>query len=242
VSAAAEKALIAAVMLVATLSLFVATGALVDAHAPVSWLATRWDPAIPLVPAAVWPYASWYLAPWLLLAAPRRAFRRVAGATALAFAVCTAGFVLVPAVMERPEIAGGGASAHALRFLYRHDLPWNIFPSFHAALCAILWRPAFGGAWARRLMPWWMASICLACVLTRQHQILDVIVGFVVGAAALAMATAAQQRLERRYQEQASARQVSPWHALASRHTPAQPGAESAEPGSLPPVHSTRFR
>jgi hypothetical protein len=200
VSVAAEKALICAVMLVLTLSLWFAAGALMAAASPAPWLATRLDAAIPLVPAAVWPYASWYLAPWLLLAAPRREFRRVAAAAGLAFALCVGGWVLVPAAMVRPEIAGDGATARALRFLYRHDPPWNIFPSFHAALCAVLWKPAFGGLWTRRLVPWWMAIICVACLLTRQHQILDVVAGLAAGVAALAIAAAAQRQLERRYQ------------------------------------------
>jgi membrane-associated phospholipid phosphatase len=80
---------------------------------------------------------------------------------------------------------GRTASERALLWLDRVDPPWNIFPSFHAALCAILWRPAFGGRVTRAIMPIWMSLICAACVLTKQHQILDVAAGLVAGFAAI---------------------------------------------------------
>jgi hypothetical protein len=184
------------VLLAFTVPAFFGAAALSIKHEPVAWLSTRWDAFIPQVPGAVWPYLSWYIAPWFLLAAPQRDFRRFASAIALTFAICTLAYVSLPAAIERPSVRGGTLSESALLLLYRHDPPWNIFPSFHAALCAILWRPAFGGRILRTIMPLWMSSICTACVLTRQHQILDVLVGVLVGCAALAVVTAAFNRLD----------------------------------------------
>lgn len=197
VSAAAEKAVVSAILLAITLPVFYGSEALITRHWPAAWLETNWDTRIPLVPGTVWIYMSWYLAPWRVLAAPPREFRRVAGAIALAFTVCMICYVVLPVSMVRPAIAGQSLSERALRFLYEHDPPWNIFPSFHAALCAVLWRSTAGGAFARWTMTLWMASICTACVLTKQHNLVDVVAGILVGVVALAAASAVLRRFSR---------------------------------------------
>jgi membrane-associated phospholipid phosphatase len=197
ITPAAEKALISVVLSAIIVPLFIATGELPANHAPASWLITRWDSIIPVMPIAVWPYISWYLAPVPLLAATRRNFRLAACAIALAFVVCTIGYVVFPASMQRPAIAGSTLSERVLLLLYGIDPPWNIFPSFHAALCAVLWRPLFGGGVARKIMPLWMATICASCVLTKQHNLIDIVVGLVVGFLSLAVVTAAFHRLEK---------------------------------------------
>lgn len=195
ISAFAEKALISAVLLVITITVFFAAAARTT-HVSVGWLTTRWDTYIPLVPVAVWPYASWYLAPWLMLLAPRGEFRRIASAIAVAFTICTFFYVVFPVSIERPAVPGATQSERALLFLYKYDPPWNIFPSFHAALCVLLWRPVFCGAFVRKIMPLWMSFICVACVLTKQHNLLDIVAGMIVGCVALAVATATLNRLK----------------------------------------------
>jgi len=197
VSASLEKALITVVLFVVTVLVFFATGALTKTHVSPAWLVTRWDLSIPLVPIAVWPYFSWYVSPLPLLAASRQDFRRVACAVVLAFAISILGFIVFPASIQRPVIAGGTLSERALLLLYKYDPPWNIFPSFHAALCAILWRPVFGGRLARMLMPVWMSTICVACVLTRQHHLLDIVAGLLLGFFTLAAVTAIFNQLEK---------------------------------------------
>jgi hypothetical protein len=197
VNTVAEKAMVSAILLAVTIPVFYGTEALITRHQAAPWLVTRWDAKIPLVPAAVWIYVSWYLAPWLVLAAPAREFRRVASAIVLAFTVCMICYVLVPASIERPAILGQTLSERALRLLYEHDPPWNICPSFHAALCAVLWRSAAIGSLAKWMMKIWMAAICTACVLTKQHNILDVAAGILVGTGALAAATATLRHLQR---------------------------------------------
>src|SRR5262249_16031109 len=158
-------ALVSTVLLAVTVPVFFAAGALASTHAPVSWLTTRLDSSIPLVPIAVWPYVSWYVAPWLVLAAPRKDFRRIATALGLSFATCTFFYIASPASLPRPEIVGTSLSERVLLLLYANDPPWNIFPSFHAAVCALLWKPGFGGSMLRRATPVWMATVCVACVL-----------------------------------------------------------------------------
>lgn len=197
VNAVGEKALVSAVLLVVTIPVFYGAEGMIRQHVAAPWLVTRWDSRIPLVPAAAWVYMSWYLAPWFVLAAPARRFRRVATSVTLAFAFCMICYVLLPVSIERPIVLGQTLSERALRFLYLHDPPWNIFPSFHAALCAVLWRSAAGGLPARWAMRIWMAAICGACVLTKQHNLLDIPVGIAVGGGAVTVAGVVLRRLER---------------------------------------------
>ena len=197
VSAVGEKALVSAILLVVTIPVFYGAEGMIRQHVAAPWLVTRWDTRIPLVPAAAWVYMSWYLAPWFVLAAPAQQFRRVATSVALAFVFCMICYVLVPVSIERPIVLGQTLSERALRFLYRHDPPWNIFPSFHAALCAVLWRSAAGGWPVQWLMRIWMAAIFAACVLTKQHNILDIPAGIAVGSSAVTAAGAVLRRFER---------------------------------------------
>lgn len=192
-----EKAFISGVLLAITVSVFFAGGARTT-HVRATWLVTRWDTFIPLVPAAVWPYVSWYVAPWLLLAAPRREFRRAASAIALAFIICACCYFAFPVSIERPTVVGGAVSERLLNFVYKYDPPWNIFPSFHAAMCAILCMPTFGGVVVRKIMPVWMSAICVACVLTKQHNLLDIVAGVIVGVVALVATTTTLNRLKTR--------------------------------------------
>jgi hypothetical protein len=198
VSALREKALVSAALLAITIPVFYGSEALITRHWPESWLTTRWDARIPLVPGAVWIYLSWYLAPCRVLAAPPREFRRVASAIALAFTLCMICYVAFPFSMTRPVVAGDSSSERALRLLYHYDPPWNIFPSFHAALCAVLWRSAAGSPFVRWAITLWMAAICAACVLTKQHNVLDVAAGVFVGLGALGLAGAANRYISRR--------------------------------------------
>jgi PAP2 superfamily len=188
-TATTEKALVSSLLLAVTVPVFLATGEIASTHRPAAWLVTRWDSSIPLVPSAIWFYLSWYMAPWLLLAAPRQEFRRVSVAIALAFVVCNLCYLAFPVSVERSAVLGSGLSESALRMLYQHDPPWNTFPSFHAAVCAILFGSSFPGGFSRQGMQVWMSAVCLACVLTKQHYMLDILAGLLVGFSAIRLAT-----------------------------------------------------
>lgn len=150
------------------------------------WLTTPVDAWIPVVPAAVWIYMSWYPATGTLFFADDRNFRRGYLAYVVAFVLCVIGFVLFPVSMTRPPIRiEEGLSAAALRVLYAADPPVNIFPSFHAAVAAILYRLRPRRSLVTVGVAMWTLAVCIACVLTRQHYVLDVCAGFVVGLSSL---------------------------------------------------------
>jgi membrane-associated phospholipid phosphatase len=153
------------------------------ANPPPPWLVSGVDGRIPLVPASVWLYASWYVAPIVIVFADRATFRRAALAVLLGFLICAIGWVAVPATMPRPQLDGeSGASIAMLQTVYRMDPPSNLFPSFHATLAAIVARVAAVAPGPLGLVVrGWMVAICVSCVATKQHYLLDVLAGALVG-------------------------------------------------------------
>jgi hypothetical protein len=170
---------------------FVGVAVVANAHAvpPPSWLLTRFDAAIPFVPAAVWPYVSWYPSSFLLLLAPRAQFRRLCFAEFTAYLICSVGHLLWPVFIVRPVLDGlDGPSVTVLRALYALDPPVSLFPSFHAAVPPILLQLRPPSRALRVGLVLWMIAICVSCILTKQHYVLDVIAGLAVGFGAVAIA------------------------------------------------------
>jgi membrane-associated phospholipid phosphatase len=184
-----EKCLVALALAVVFPSVFLASGYLVgyDLTPSLAWPESPIDTWVPFVPAAVWPYVSWYLVPALVLTLDGPAFRRAWVAEVVAFLICLVIFIVMPSSMTRPAVAPGGAlSLRMVRALYALDPPTNVFPSFHAALawvvCGTVQPRAILG---RALMGVWLLAVCAACVLTKQHYVLDVLAGSAVGAVTL---------------------------------------------------------
>jgi membrane-associated phospholipid phosphatase len=183
-SARREKLLVSVTLLIIVLAVFLSVAPAASAGRTSSppWVASRFDDVVPLVPSAVWVYLSWYVVPLVILGTDRRQFRRAAAAVLLAFLTCAAGWTLLPASMDRPDLeAAGGLSSFALRTVYAIDPPSNLFPSFHAAFAAIVLRVPMGARAARGAILVWMLAICVSCVLTKQHYLLDVGGGVLVG-------------------------------------------------------------
>jgi membrane-associated phospholipid phosphatase len=79
--------------------------------------------------------------------------------------------------------------------LYHFDAPTSLFPSFHAA-CAIVLQQSLKSQTrlARAAVMAWAVALCCSCVLTKQHYMLDVAVGAVVGRISFRIATAQPAR------------------------------------------------
>ena len=233
----AEKVAVSIGIQAITATLFVAVQrATASADVPVPpWLVSRVDAWLPFVPATVWLYASWYVAPAMLCAAERAEFRRAAAAIVVAFAVCAVGWVWLPATMDRPRLDGvPGASAAALRLVYAIDPPRNLFPSFHAALAGVIALvPGVHGRVARGVVVAWMAAICISCVLTKQHYLLDVLGGLVVGLSAITAIEMVGDYLARRRPSGARVPRRQNVAAAPSRKA-ATPAAQSSPEPSAP--------
>jgi len=183
----AEKGVVVLVLLVLLGGgfFFLAAYASGRAAVPPAWFLTRLDDAMPLLPGSVWIYLSWYPASAAVIFADRDGFRRAYTAYVIAFAQCVLGYVAFPIVIGRPLVPPQlGIDGAALGVLYSVDPPTNLCPSFHAAIATILVRVVSHKRLARVAHVWFIA-LCGACLLTRQHYVLDVVGGVAVGLVAI---------------------------------------------------------
>lgn len=143
------------------------------------------DRKIPLVPAwilvYIGSYVYWILGYILIFRVSRKHCRICARADVFSKLVCGVFFVLMPTLMNRPEVTGGGLLNWLVKFIYASDSPNNLFPSMH---CLISWLQA------RELMRIkeypaalrWSAVIFSVLVFfstlfTRQHVVVDIFGG-----------------------------------------------------------------
>jgi len=159
------------------------------AGAPVHSVQLPVDDAIPLWIPSVWMYTTAYTAMLLpLFVEPSNArLRRVALAYAgvLAFSFAVHALYPVSAASLRPPVAGEGASAWLLRLLYALDPPRNCLPSVHVALAAVAASVVARRVPGAAVLAWgWWAALAVSTTTTRQHFVLDVVAGAVLGAVA----------------------------------------------------------
>ena len=144
----------------------------------------EWEKYIPFVPLMVVPYLSidlfFIAAPFLCTSDEER--RRLASRIVLAILAAGACFLLFPLkfAFVRPHIDGMlGVVFDGFR---RLDLPYNLAPSLHIALRAIL-----AGLYARHTRGWvriashvWFVLIGLSTLLVWQHHLIDLVTGFIL--------------------------------------------------------------
>lgn len=150
-----------------------------------------WDQVVPFWPSWVWVYMLYFPACFLPLAwrAVRRdpgTFRATATGFAMQFAVALVLFATLPVRMVRPAFDPTTTSEHALAWLYYFDPGFNVFPSLHVAnltyVACIAWR--LGGS-APGLLAWFLSIlVALSAVLVKQHYIVDLPAGALLGVAA----------------------------------------------------------
>ncbi len=140
---------------------------------------------IPFVPATVLFYDSIYL---LFFAAPfilreRREFRALVQALALAILCGGIGFLLLPAKAAYPPPGELGIWRALYESADRLNLDYNMAPSLHVALsvCCVAAFAGHAPRWGRRLLWAWAGAIALSTLLTHQHHVLDVILGWALG-------------------------------------------------------------
>jgi membrane-associated phospholipid phosphatase len=148
---------------------------------PPPWFVTRIDLTVPLVPSSVWVYVSWYLATGAVLFGGRDTFRQGWLAYAIAFAVCIVLYLVWPITIERPSLEGTQVAERLVRAVYGADIPVNLFPSFHAAVAAVLLRLRPAGRVSTVLVTLWTVLLSASCVLLKQHYVLDVLGGLALG-------------------------------------------------------------
>jgi len=195
-----EKLLISMLLQSAVAVGFVVTGRYASSRslAEPAWLVTPVDRAIPLVPSTVWVYVSWYVAPFALLFEDLRQVRRLSVAIVVGFVTCVAAYASFPIAIVRPPVPSApGASLALLRMLYAVDAPVNVLPSFHAVVAFVV-VDAMRARGLGTVATLWALAVCVSCVTTGQHHILDVVAGLAVGAWAIRLSNAALPDAEAR--------------------------------------------
>ncbi|MEK7383232.1 MAG: phosphatase PAP2 family protein [Elusimicrobiota bacterium] len=152
------------------------------------------DHRIPLRPRWVWAYLLYYplcFAPLLFpgLLADDGLYLRAAAGFCVQFFAAWAVFYFYPTRMARVPVSGDSPSARAVRGLFAVDLGYNIFPSLHVA------NAFYVACLAARFLPLtWSLSffaaavlISVSTVLIKQHYLVDIPAGIILGLAAYAL-------------------------------------------------------
>jgi membrane-associated phospholipid phosphatase len=152
---------------------------------------TTLDRLIPFMPWTVWVYGTvtWAaLLAWLHVPDGLRG-RRLYFTLALATAVCGVFFLFMPTTFPRHlyPVDPASITLRELIDLRAADSPTNCLPSLHVALATSLsanWLEYAKSRRARVLIVVWTVAVCLSTLTTKQHFVVDVAAGLVVGAGA----------------------------------------------------------
>ncbi len=96
--------------------------------------------------------------------------------------LCWAIFIAFPVATVRTALPVVDVTSFTLATVRQFDPPWNCFPSTHCTVCTVaslaVWRTG------RKTGLWLLVStlfICISTLLTKQHYVLDVLAGVVLG-------------------------------------------------------------
>jgi len=153
------------------------------------------DRQIPVLPIFVIPYLSFIpilfvVVPVILWKKPED-FKRFGLVIFVTQMILNILYLVVPATLVRPELAGNDPFTVLLRDLvWKLDEPINTFPSNHVALSVIaILTLGFISGWRKyRLLQVWLLLVCASTLFVHQHVVLDVIGGVVCGGAVTLLA------------------------------------------------------
>ncbi|MBM4354332.1 MAG: phosphatase PAP2 family protein [Deltaproteobacteria bacterium] len=142
------------------------------------------DRAIP----EIRPWVFFYLTVYFVYAIPLlylddvRQLAKLGVAQVATLLVCYVVFVAFPVATVRVAVPVSDISSYTLALVRELDPPWNCFPSTHCTICTIaslaVWRQ-------HRWMGLWLVVstvlICVSTLLTKQHYLLDVLAGVLLG-------------------------------------------------------------
>ena len=140
------------------------------------------DRAMPLQPGWIFVYASLYVCGFilpLLVVRGRELFHQALKAYLFVMVISYAGFYLYPTIAPRDEnLAVRDFSTWLLKLFYDVDQPYGCFPSLHVAYSFVAatacYRMHRGVGVAAGI---WTALIAVSTVYTKQHYVIDAVVG-----------------------------------------------------------------
>jgi len=151
----------------------------------------EWEKQVPFVPELIVPYWSLDLlfAIAFFLPKTRRELRILGVRIFMLITLSCICFLLWPMKFDLPRPVPTGWTEPWFRFLHANDLPFNLAPSLHIGLRAIFWI-TYGRhlrGWLRSAMRWWFIVIGASTLLVWQHHLIDVVTGFLMAYAIVAL-------------------------------------------------------
>lgn len=146
---------------------------------------TPWDLLIPFVPELVWPYWGYFLLLAFSVWLPKtnQELARQAGGMVAVHFMGYAGYLLYPSRMIRPPITCDSLSCDAVGAIYMIDPGYGVFPSLHTALSVYMTLAVWSFRHpSRYFVTLFSISIIMATVLVKQHYLVDLPAGAVLGA------------------------------------------------------------
>lgn len=148
-------------------------------------LALPFDAEIPLVEEFIIVYFGcylfWFGGLFFMACTDSERFFGFFARTLVSLLIAFSFFTFLPLEMARPEVTEQGFFADAVRFLYKIDEPYNLFPSLHCFFNWIIYIQIRGKKQyplALRLFSCLFSLAVFASTLfTRQHYFLDVVAG-----------------------------------------------------------------
>lgn len=151
-------------------------------------MTTAFDRAIPVIPAFVFIYVSFF-AFWFgnfiyISHLGREYWFRFVAADLLTRLICVMFFMLLPTTNVRPDLSGTDLASAGLRAVYANDPPTDLFPSIH---CLVSWLCFIGlrgnervPKGYRRFACVYALLICASTLFVRQHVVADVFSGIAI--------------------------------------------------------------
>jgi membrane-associated phospholipid phosphatase len=151
------------------------------------------DQYIPLYPPSIIPYLLGTLIfvgmpVWSAVNTKPGEFEDYAASVLLATAVSYIVYIVFPTYVNRPEITNKDIFSGAIAILYQTDQAYNAVPSGHAFYSTLSflylarWKPGYKLVW----LSFWII-ILASTLLTRQHNILDLVSGLVLAVVSYAI-------------------------------------------------------
>ncbi len=147
------------------------------------------DHSIPFIPAFIviyiLSYVQWVTG-YLTVAREEETFAlRAMSAEIIAKFICLTVFLVLPTAMARPEVTGNDIFGKLTQLIYSIDTPTNLFPSIHCLESWIIFRTSFKlkrvGRWIIPVYAVFALLVFLTVLFVRQHLILDIPAGILVG-------------------------------------------------------------
>jgi len=152
-------------------------------------LYTDLDDLIPFMKVFIIPYAIWmpflYLTFIFFYFKDRPTYYRTLLAYVISVLICYVIYAIFQTTVPRAELQGNDLLSWLVQFVYTNDAPFNCFPSIHCLSSYLLFRAATQSKSIGRgtkigigIITW---SIILSTVFVKQHVVMDVFAGIMLG-------------------------------------------------------------